>query len=71
MPPILMFLAVNKKIMTKTVALFGASQTGSAGALEVLERTKEPPTLRQQSQFACAARAFVASRPEQKAAMCC
>jgi len=54
-----------------TVAIFGASQAGLAGAVEIFERTMEPLTLWQLSQFARAARAFVASQPKQKAAACC
>ena len=71
MSVISMFLAVKNKIMIKTVAIFGASQAGLAGAVEVLERTVEPLTLWQLSQFTRAARAFVASQPKQKAAACC
>jgi ABC-type uncharacterized transport system permease subunit len=71
MPLISMFLVVKNKIMIKTVAIFGASQAGLAGAVEVLGRTVEPLTLWQLSQFARAARAFVASQPKQKAAACC
>jgi len=70
-PPISMFLAVKNKIIIKTIAIFGASQAGLAGAVEVSERTMEPLTLGQLSQLARAARAFVASQPEQKAAACC
>jgi len=66
-----MFLAVKKKVMTKTVAILGTSQAGLAGAVEMLERTMEPLTLWQLSQLARAARAFVASQPKQKAAACC
>jgi len=44
--------------MIKTIAIFGASQAGLAGAVEVLERTMEPLTLGQLSQLARAARAF-------------
>jgi|GEM_PF-3667175 hypothetical protein len=71
MPPISMFLAVKNKTIIMTVAIFGASQAGLAGAVEIFERTMEPLTLWQLSQFARAARAFVASQPKQKAAACC
>jgi len=71
MPLISMFLAVKNKIIIMTVAIFGASQAGLAGAVEIFERTMEPLTLWQLSQLARAARAFVASQPEQKAAACC
>jgi len=50
-----------------TVAIFGASQAGLAGAVEIFERTMEPLTLWQLSQLARAARAFLITHEPQPA----